>query len=437
MTDTGNIQLTVNDKEYNLPPLPGEMLSDLLRERLNLTGTKIGCNEAECGACTVIVEGEPVLSCTFPAVKAHGKVIYTIESLAQPSNGSVKLHPLQEGFIKHGAVQCGFCIPGQIMTSYALLKKNPDPSKEEIKHALKDTLCRCAGYPSIISAVQVAAKSMQNGTPVEGPVIATSARPMKAVGNIRTRDDAVSKVTGSAIYTDDLKFKDMLHARVKRAMLASAIVKKIDITQAKALPGVVAVLTAEDIPGEHNHGLVIPDWPSLVGIDERVRTVGDSLAIVAAETREIATRALDLIGFDIEPLPVVSDPVQANQPDAPQIHEKGNLLKHIKVRKGNLEEGFADAELVMEHTFHTPMHDHAFIEPECAIARLTPEGRMEIFVGSQIPYSDRNQVARALGWPEERVHIIGMLIGGGFGGKEDIAGQIHAALLACVTQRNR
>jgi selenium-dependent xanthine dehydrogenase len=433
MADTGNIQLTVNDKEYNLPPLPGEMLSDLLRERLNLTGTKIGCNEAECGACTVIVEGEPVLSCTFPAVKAHGKVIYTIESLAQSSNGSVKLHPLQEGFIKHGAVQCGFCIPGQIMTSYALLKKNPDPSKEEIKHALKDTLCRCAGYPSIISAIQVAAKAMQSGMPVEDPVIATSARPMKAVGNIRTRDDAVSKVTGSAIYTDDLKFKDMLHARVKRAMLASAIVKKIDTSQAKALPGVIAVLTAEDIPGEHNHGLVIPDWPTMVGVDEQIRYVGDVVAIVAAETRGIATRALDLIKVEYEELPVVSDPVKAKLPSAPLVHQSGNMLKHIKVQKGDVEVGFSDADVILEHTYYTPMHDHAFLEPECSITRLTPEGRIEVYVGSQIPYSDRSSVAKALAVPEDQVHVIGQLMGGGFGGKEDIAGQIHAALLTRAT----
>jgi selenium-dependent xanthine dehydrogenase len=433
MADTENIQLTVNDKEYSLPPLPGEMLCDLLRERLNLTGTKIGCNEAECGACTVIVEGEPVLSCTFPAVKAHGKVIYTIESLAQSSNGSVKLHPLQEGFIKHGAVQCGFCIPGQIMTSYALLKKNPDPSKEEIKHALKDTLCRCAGYPSIISAVQVAAKAIQNGTSVDGPVIATSARPMKAVGNIRTRDDAVSKVTGSAVYTDDLKFNDMLHARVKRAMLASAIVKKIDITQAKALPGVKAVLTAEDIPGEQNHGLVIPDWPTMVGVNEQIRYVGDAVAIVAAETREIATRALDLIEVEYEELPVVSDPVKAKLPGAPLVHKSGNMLKHIKVQKGDVEVGFSDADVIIEHTYYTPMHDHAFLEPECSITRLTPEGRIEVYVGSQIPYSDRASVAKALAVPEDQVHVIGQLMGGGFGGKEDIAGQIHAALLTRAT----
>ncbi len=430
MTDNENIHLIVNGKAYDLPPLAGEMLSDLLRERLNLTGTKVGCNEAECGACTVILDGEPVLSCTYPAVKASGKQIVTIEGLAQASNGSVKLHPLQEGFIKHGAVQCGFCIPGQIMTSYALLQKNHDPTQEDIKHALKDTLCRCAGYPSIISAIQAAAKAMQTEGPVDEPVIATSARPLKAVGKIKTRADAMAKVTGSAIYTDDLKFKDMLHARVKRSMLASAKVKSIDTSRAKALAGVRAVLTAEDIPGEHNHGLVIPDWPTMVGVDEQIRYVGDVVAILAADSREIASQALELIEVEYESLPVVSDPVQAKQPGAPLVHQSGNMLKHIKVQKGNVEEGFSDADVILEHTYYTPMHDHAFLEPECSIARLTEEGRIEIYVGSQIPYSDRSSVSKALAVPEDQVHVIGQLIGGGFGGKEDIAGQIHAALLA-------
>ena len=195
------------------------------------------------------------------------------------------------------------------------------------------------------------------------------------------------------------------------------------------------MLTANDIPGEKNHGLVIFDWPSLVGVGERIRYVGDALAIVAAETPEIAKEAAGLIEAAFDLLPVVSDPLQARQPEAPVIHENGNLLKHIKVRKGDVAQGFAEADLILEHTFHTPMMDHAFLEPECSIAVPLPEGRMEIYVGSQIPYSDRSQVARALGWPEERVRVIGQLMGGGFGGKEDIAGQIHAALLANVTGR--
>lgn len=435
------LHLWVNGQEVDLPVVPGEMLSDLLRYRLGLTGTKIGCNEMECGACTVLVDGEPILSCSYPAVRAQGKHVLTIEGLSKAVEETAKasteesLHPLQEAFIKYGALQCGFCTPGQIMTSYALLLRNPEPSDEDIKTALKDTLCRCGAYPAILQAIKAAAKAMRTGSPVEPPAIPPASKPGKYVGKVHPRPDAVAKVTGRAKYTDDLQFEGMLHARVKRAMVPSAIVTRIDVSKARALPGVVAVLTAEDIPGEHNHGLVIYDWPILVGVGERVRYVGDALALVAAETREIATQALDLIEVEFEPLPVVSDPVQAAQPDAPKIHPNGNLLKHIKVRKGDVAQGFAEADVILEHTFYTPMHDHAFLEPECSIARPTPDGRMEVYVGSQIPYADRQQIARALGWPETRVHVIGQLMGGGFGGKEDIAGQIHAALLAHATGR--
>jgi selenium-dependent xanthine dehydrogenase len=436
MSENSLIQLVVNGQEAALPPIPGEMLSDLLRNRLNLTGTKIGCNEAECGACTVNIDGAPVLSCTYPAVKAHGKRVTTIEGLAHaPAGNGHKPHldPLQEAFILHGAVQCGFCIPGQIMTAHALLEKNPDPTEEDIKYALKDNLCRCAGYSSIVDAVQSAAAAIRTGESVRGPDIPESANPHQAVGKIHHRPDSVEKVTGAALFTDDLTFPNILHARVKRAMVAAGIVRQIDVSKARQLEGVIAVLTAEDIPGDHYHGLVIPDWPSLVGPGEKIRYVGDSVAIVAAVTRAIASEALDLIEVEYDYLPVVGDPVQAYQPDAPLVHESGNLLKHIKVRKGDMEEGFAGADVILEHVFHTPMHDHAFLEPECSIARLNEKGRMEIYVGSQIPYSDRNQVARALAVPEDQVHIIGQLIGGGFGGKEDIAGQIHAALLAKAT----
>ncbi len=417
------MELSVNQKLVQVEPAPGEMLADLLRNRLGLTGVKIGCNEAECGACTVIIDGEAILSCTYPAAKAEGKQVLTIEGLSA-------LHPLQDAFIKYGAVQCGFCIPGQIMTAFALLQKNPSPTEEDIRHALKDTLCRCGGYPAIVRAVQAAAQALRSGEPVAPPEVLEASGAHTVVGKSLTRPDAVDKVTGKALYTDDLKFDDMLHARVKRADLPHALVKRIDISRALAAPGVAAVLTAADIPGELNHGLVIYDWPALVGVGERVRYLGDALAIVAAETREQAGQALELIEVEYEPQPVVSNPVQARQPEAPQLHPSGNLLKHIKVRKGDVQQGFAEADVVLEHIFHTAITDHAFMEPECSIARVTADGRIEVYVGSQIPYADREQVARCLGLPLEQVRIIGQTMGGGFGGKEDITGQIHAALLA-------
>src|SRR5512139_815603 len=434
---TKQISLTVNGIQQTLETKAGETLASLLRLRLRLTGTKIGCEEAECGACTVLIDGDPVVSCIYPAERAAGKNIVTIEGLAQRVHNEMKLHPLQEAFVEHGAVQCGFCIPGQILTAYALLKRNPDAKKNDIRFALKDTLCRCAGYPTIENAILAAAQALRTGEPVQKPThIPNSIHEHKTVGHSHLRPEAVEKVTGQAVYTDDLVFDGMLYAKARRAMIPHGFLTKLDISKAKALPGVVAVLTAEDIPAEHNHGLVIHDWPVMVGIGERVRYVGDALAIVAAETQEIADQATGLIEAEFDLQPVITNPVQARHAErgVPQIHESGNLLKHIKVRKGDMDKGFAAADVILEHTFHTPTTDHAFIEPECSIGVPLPDGRMEIYCGSQIPYQDRTQVARVMGWSEERVRIVGQLMGGGFGGKEDVMGQIHVAMLANVTQ---
>ncbi|MBP8164046.1 MAG: 2Fe-2S iron-sulfur cluster binding domain-containing protein, partial [Anaerolineales bacterium] len=275
-----NINLNVNGKQYSIDAVAGETLSTLLRERLRLTGTKIGCEEAECGACTVLVDGHPMMSCVYPAERADGKTIVTIEGLAQRVHEEMKLHPLQEAFVEHGAVQCGFCIPGQIMTAYALLKRNPNPNSEDIRFALKDTLCRCAGYPSIENAIIAAAEALRTGEPVQKPThIPNSIHEHKTVGHKHLRPEAVEKVTGDAIYTDDLKFDGMLYAKAKRAMIPHGFLKKLDVSKAKALPGIVSVLTAADVPAEKNHGLVIFDWPVMVGVGERVRYVGDALAI--------------------------------------------------------------------------------------------------------------------------------------------------------------
>jgi xanthine dehydrogenase molybdenum-binding subunit len=344
------------------------------------------------------------------------------------------LHPLQEAFIETGAVQCGFCIPGQIMTSYALLQENHNPSETEIRGALKDTLCRCAGYPTIVKAVQAASQRMQGNEPLE-MLIPRSGDEPAVVGSINPRPDSVDKVTGEAKFTDDYQFPDMLVGKVLRAGVPHAILEKLEVAVAREVPGVVTILTAEDIPGENLHGIVYRDWPVLVGIGEKVRYVGDAIAIVAAKDEAAAREAIQQIRTQFRELPIVSDPVYARSTEAEEVHAQGNLLKHIKVRKGEMEAGWARADITMEGRFHTPATDHAFMEPECSIAIPLKDGRMEVLVGSQIPYADREQVARALGVTQDRVRIRGALIGGGFGGKEDIAGQIHAALLAQATGR--
>ena len=227
----------------------------------------------------------------------------------------------------------------------------------------------------------------------------------------------------------------MLHGATLRAGIPHAIVRQIFIEKAQNLAGVHAVLTAADIPGRLNHGLVVHDWPALIGVGEKVRYVGDAIAIVAAESQAIARQALELIDVEFELLPVVVDPVAAIKPESPRVHADGNLLKHIKVDKGDIDEGFNQADFIFEETFFTPTMEHAFMETECSIARLTEDGRIEVYVGSQIPYADREQIAAALDLPQTQVRVRGPLIGGGFGGKEDIVGQIHAALLAQATGR--
>lgn len=436
------LKLTLNGQPVEVEVRENEYLAEVLRYRLGLTGTKIGCNEAECGSCSILVNGTPVDSCIYPALRAQGAEVLTIEGLAGNWQDQCRqagrtadsaLHPLQEAFARGGAPQCGFCIPGLIMTSKALIDQQPEPTDHDIKVALKDTYCRCAGYSFIADAIQTAAHSVRTGEPVpaEPRALPATKTPLNVIGRPLPRPDVVAKVTGAAKYTDDYTWPGMLHARTLRAKYPHALIKRVDVSRAKALPGVHAVLTSADVPGQQNHGLVTADWPALCG--EKVRYLGDAVAIVAADTREIATAALALIEVDYEPLPVVSDPIAARQPDSPLVHATGNLLKHIKVRKGDIEQGFAEADVIVEREYRTPFYEHAFLEPECAVGVPGDDGRFTVYVGSQIPYQDRSQIAACLGVPDSQVRVIGTLIGGGFGGKEDIAGQIHVALLAQAT----
>ena len=440
------LSFVLNGKKTTLEIDPSKTLAEVLRYDLGLTGTKIGCNEAECGICTVIIDGEPVTSCVFPALKAQGMEVTTIEGLSHPASqceedGScgcttvseellgeeekVHVHPLQKAFVDQGATQCGFCTPGMIMTAKALLDKIPQPDEAQIKTALKDTYCRCTGYRAIVDAVKQASGQLDH-TPLP-----KTKRPLEAIGKPLPRPDAIEKVDGSAKFTDDYDFPGMLYGAVKRSLVPHARILKVDVSEAQNLEGVHAVLTAEDIPGDKNHGLIYNDWPVLCA--EKVRYVGDAVAVVAADRPDIAEKALELIDVEYEMLDVVPDPVSAAKEDAADVHDKGNLLKHIHVSRGDIQKGFAEADVVIENTYHTPTTDHVFLEPECSIARYGEDGKLEVFVGSQIPFEDRRQIAKSLDISEDEVRVRGTLIGGGFGGKEDIAGQIHAALLTQKT----
>ena len=443
--------MTVNGAAVDIDVPESRYLSEVLREDLRLTGTKVGCAEAECGICTVLVDGIPVVSCVFPAFKAAGSTVETIEGLSQDGG----LHALQQAFLDHGAVQCGICTPGLIMTAKGLLDRRKATgdavTEQDIRAALKDSYCRCTGYQSVINAILQA-----SGQDVR-PYLPETQHPGIAVGRAMPNPNALAKITGSARFTDDYSFPGMLYARTRRAGIPHARIRSIDTEAARALEGVRAVLTHADIPGRNAHGVVSIDWPVLCG--NKVRYVGDAVAIVAADSERIAAEAIELIDIDYEELPAVTDAISALQANAPQVHDErpdGNLLKHIKVKKGDIERGFAEAEVIVDQTYRTPTTEHLFLEPECSIGvpagydpadfggtrdeyavrgETAKHDKTTIYVGSQIPYTDRDQAAATLNVNPEQVRVVATLMGGGFGGKEDIAGQIHAALLAEATDR--
>jgi CO/xanthine dehydrogenase Mo-binding subunit/aerobic-type carbon monoxide dehydrogenase small subunit (CoxS/CutS family) len=440
------MKITINGINYTVDVPPETSLATVLRDHLGLTGTKIGCGDGQCGACTVLLDNRPVRSCVFPVRRVVGKQVITIEGLAATWGDPNELHPIQRAFIDHGGVQCGFCTPGLIMAAASLWAKMVDPEEKldpitdsVIKNVFSRNVCRCTGYAGIVRAMRSALHEFETGQPLP-PAAIEGIEPLRVVGHSPPQPDAVAKVTGAAIYADDYIFPGMLHGATLRAAHPHARILSIDASHAAALPGVHAVLTHRDVPGRNLHGLVTADWPVLCA--DKVRYLGDAVAVVAAETREIADRALKLIEVAYEPLPVVATAEGAREPDAALVHpewETGNLLEHIKVRHHDVRQGLADADVVVEREYWTPIYEHMFMEPECSIA--VPAGydpdhrKLTIYAGSQIPYADRDQIAAALGLAPEQVRVRGTLIGGGFGGKEDIAGQIHAALLAQATGR--
>ncbi len=434
--------LIVNGAERKISAKPNTTLMDVLRDDLHLTGVKDGCATGHCGACTVIKDGESVRSCLVRMKQADGANILTIEGLtaeaaaetAEPpirpsADSSIPLHPIQQAYIDQGATQCGFCTPGFIMASKALLDKTPNPSLEEIYDGHRWNICRCTGHNAIIRAVQQAAGQKTPPLPAANPSLKTIGKPLP-------RPDAVEKVTGAGKYADDLYMAGMLYARAYRSDYPHAKLLTVDLSKARALPGVAAVLTADDIPGRILSGVHDLDWPVLCY--DKVRYVGDALALVAAESEEIAAEALKLIDVEYEPLPVVTGPKEAAAEGAPLVHPEhktGNLFAHYHLDQGDLEAGFAEADVIIEREYTTQTVEHGFIEPEAGLAVPEADGRITVYCGGQIPFSDREQIAATLGVPEDRIRVVNMLIGGGFGGKEDVTVQIFTALLAQATGR--
>jgi CO/xanthine dehydrogenase Mo-binding subunit/aerobic-type carbon monoxide dehydrogenase small subunit (CoxS/CutS family) len=426
LTNLIDIQFQVNGRVI-ADSVPGSQnLLGYLRDKLHLTGPKNGCSTGHCGACMIIMNGKAIRACLVKMSRLDGAVIETIEALAQ--NGT--LHPLQQAFLITNAVQCGFCTPGMIMSAKVLLDANPDPSLEDVKTHLgrNHNLCRCTGYIQIFEAIQMAARWISGKE--RQPLLSLGP---EAIGNSRIQAESVAIVTGSYQYGDDINPPGVLHGRILWSAHPHAAILNIDTSSAEALPGVTAVVTARDIPGKNQCGNVIRDQPAIAF--NKVRYIGDSLAAVFAETLEIAETALDLIRVDYEVLPGVFSPEEASRPDAPRVHEKGNLMHHAKIERGDVKEAFKQCKVIVEGDYQTPFIEHGFLEPEAGLAFPMADGGVEIHIGTQTAFDDRTQLTEILALPEEKIRIIQTPIGGAFGGKEDMILQQYLALGALKCQR--
>ncbi len=424
------VTVTINGKAVEVEPKYFDWpLLKYLREKMGLTGTKQGCDsEGTCGLCKVIIDGRARISCTRRMSALDGAVVETIESLTV--EGTEMPHPLLQTVIQDGIFQCGYCAPGALMSAKALLDENLNPTDQEIERAISGTLCRCVGLARMDEAIKRAAAIMRGDEESTWTAEDTANEYL-----------TLDKLTGKLLYTNDLSFKDMLVGKALRAKVPHGIVKKVDFSKAEQMPGIVRIITSKDIPGENIFGCIQSD--QRVFCTEKVLYVGDTLALVVGETEEQVQSALDAIEVEIEPLPVVATITDALKPDAPVLHprlieanpEQPNVLIHWHVGKGDIQKGFDELDLIYEQDYTVPFIEHAYMEPETSIGVIEDDGTIKVYVGSQGPTDDRHQVAHVMGVDVEQVEIAHMYMGGGFGGKEDVAGQIHAALAAYLTGR--
>jgi aerobic-type carbon monoxide dehydrogenase small subunit (CoxS/CutS family) len=423
------LDMEVNGRKISRETEPHKRLLDFLREDLNLTGAKEGCGAGECGTCSVFVDGKLVKSCLMPAAKASGSRIETIEGLAAPGD----LTPVQKAFHKTGASQCGYCIPGMVMAATSALRENPAAGIEEIKERLGGNICRCTGYTKIFEAVEIARDVIAGDLPA-------SALEEDSVGdsyigtNVR-RLDAPSKVSGRLKYAADMKMHDMLQMQVLRSPHAHARIVSIDTSAAEAMDGVACVITSADVPGKDGYGVFVHDQPTMA--TGKVRYVGEAVAAVAAEDLVTARRAAAAIKVVYEELPGIYTPEEAQKPGAPVLHDyaQDNLVKHIPVRKGDVEAGFAAADVILEDDFSTQQVEHAYLEPEAGIAYVDPDDVVVVISPSQNISHHRHMLAEIIDKPINKVRFIMSPVGGGFGGKEDMIYQGMLAICAMKTHR--
>lgn len=408
----------VNGKKYET--YEDKTLLRFLRDDLHITSVKDGCSQGACGTCTVLVGDSKKLSCTQKLSKLKDEEILTIEGLTE-----LEKKAFVHAFSKAGAVQCGFCIPGMVMSGAAIIRKNPNPSEDEIKAGIKQNICRCTGYVKIIEGIKLASEII-NGN-IE---ITSDEKDRVKVGDEFIRIDAHDKVLGIGEYVDDMIFEDMKVGSAIRSKFPRAKVLKIDTTKAEALPGVVGVLTAKDVPN-NKVGHIFQDWDVFIQEGDITRYEGDAICLVVAENDKILAEAKKLVEIKYEELEPISSIEEAEDPEAPFIHPTGNICQERHVSRGNAEEAFKKCKYIVEETYTTPFTEHAFLEPECAIAEPMGDG-VKIYTTDQSVYDTRKETLIMFGWEDqpERVVVENKLIGGGFGGKEDVSCQHLAALAA-------
>ena len=416
--------LTVNNIIQEFNGDPELSLLNYLRDELGITSPKDGCApQASCGCCSVELNGKAVLACAITMKKAEGGVVTTTEGTSEYFKRTIS-----NAFVEKGGVQCGFCIPGIVMQTKVLLDKNPLPSEDEIRKCLNPNLCRCTGYKKIVEAIDYAAKAISSNTEIPKP------KNDGKVGGRQPKYDADKLVLGSCPYVADQSFPGMLFGALKFCDHPRAIIKNIDFTDALSVVGVIRIFTAKDIPGQRFNGLVRQDWPLMIDIGEESKYIGDVLAGVVAVDEVTARKAVALIKVNYEVLTPVSNAETALLPETPKLQPDGNLLSDCPIKRGNLEEAISRTAFVSIGTYYTQMIEHAFMETECAIARTTSDG-IEILSQGQGVYDDRRQIAKIIDLPIEKVRVTMVPNGGGFGGKEDLSVQGHAALYSYLLKQ--
>ena len=415
---------TVNGKSVTVEK--NQKLIRFLRDELHLTSVKDGCSEGACGTCHVLIDGKPTKACIPQTDKLEGKTILTVEGL---SDWEKQVYTFAFG--EAGAVQCGFCIPGMVISAKGLLDVNPDPTREEAAFAIRNNICRCTGYVKIIDGILLAAKIFREGK------LPTPSADDWQMGSRVHRLDVEEKVLGYGQYPDDIYVDGMCYGGAVRSQYARARVLSIDTSEAEVLPGVICVATQKDIPGKVNVGHLKKDQPTLIGVGELVHYLGDSVALICAVDQETVEAAKKLVKVEYEVLPAVHNPAEAAAPGAPLVfdEEESNVQAYKHVSRGDAEGAIKNAKYVLTEHFSTPWTEHAFLEPECCVALPLDNGGVKLLTTDQSAHTTMHECASMLGVDYDHCQVQNCLVGGGFGGKEDMSVQHHAALLCYLTKR--